>query len=300
MPQKVAVVIPTYNYGQYIAEAIDSILHQTLAPVEVVVVDDGSTDNTAEIVVHFGDRIKYIRQDNAGVSAARNRGVKESSAELIAFLDADDIWEPTKLEKQVARFAGDSEVGLVHCGMREFDSETGRTIAWHLDGGEGWVANDLLLWEKRTVVGPGGTIVVSREAFEGSGGFDSQMKVSEDLDLCYRIAKRHKFAFVPEPLVNYRSHSAAAHLNVEEMERGMTEFYRKAFMADPPDPKLRRRIYGNLDKVMAGSYFYAGSYGKFFLRAVKSAWRRPETIGYFLSFPLRRFSRNQHDQDLHG
>ncbi len=99
-------------------------------------IDDGSTDDTEAVVRGFGERVKYIRQENAGVCAARNRGVAESSGDLIAFLDADDIWEPTKLEKQIAKFESDPEIGLVHCGMREFDSETGETLKVHLDGQE--------------------------------------------------------------------------------------------------------------------------------------------------------------------
>ena len=132
----VSVIIPTYNYGRFIAETIESALGQTLLPHEVIVVDDGSTDETAEVVASFGERVRYIYQENAGVCAARNRGVAASSGDLIAFLDADDIWEPTKLEKQAAKFA-DPDVGLVHCGMREFDSDTGETIKLNLDGGEG-------------------------------------------------------------------------------------------------------------------------------------------------------------------
>ncbi|QYO66339.1 glycosyltransferase family 2 protein [Leptolyngbya sp. 7M] len=164
---RISVVIPTYNYGRYIAEAIGSALGQSLAPAEIIVVDDGSADDTAAVVAGFGDAVKYIRQENAGVSAARNRGVAGSSGELIAFLDADDIWEPTKLEKQAALFRADSDIGLVHCGMREFDSHTGDTIALHIEGLEGEVSDELLLWERSVIVGPGGTIMVSREAFDG-------------------------------------------------------------------------------------------------------------------------------------
>ncbi|MCV4871952.1 glycosyltransferase family 2 protein, partial [Escherichia coli] len=91
------VIIPTYNYGRFIAAAVESALGQTLGPAEVIVVDDGSADTTAEAVARFGGRVRYIRQENAGVCRARNRGVEESRGELIAFLDADDIWEPTKL-----------------------------------------------------------------------------------------------------------------------------------------------------------------------------------------------------------
>lgn len=285
----VTVVIPSFNYGRYIAEAIESVLGQNHQALEVIVVDDGSTDDTAVVVRAFGDQVRYIRQENAGVCAARNRGVAESTGDLIAFLDADDTWEPTKLEKQVAKFMEDPEIGLVHCGMREFDSETGETIRLHLNGGEEGVAENLLLWQEPVVVGPGGTIMVSRKAFEEVGGFDTRMKCGEDWDFCYRVARKYKVGFVPEPLVNYRSHGAAAHLNVDNMERGMAMFYEKAFdTADESVLRLKNRALGNYHRVMAGSYFQSGRYAKFASHALRSIGRRPANLGYFLSYPLRR------------
>lgn len=290
MSYTVSVVIPTYNYGRFISDAINSVLAQTRPPDEIIVVDDGSTDDTAETVSKFGDRVKYIHQNNAGVCDARNRGVRESIGELIAFLDADDTWEPTKLEKQAAKFRGDPAIGLVHSGMREFDSETGETIRMHLDGGEDGVAESLLLWDGPVIVGPGGTIMVSRKAFDDVSGFDTRMKVGEDWDFCYRVARKFKVGFVMEALVNYRNHGAAAHRNVREMERGMALFYEKAF-ADPSIAHLRRRAYGNFHKVLAGSYFRSGEYARFLLHSLKSVWMRPGNVKYFGAFPFRRLKR---------
>lgn len=293
----ISIIIPTFNYGRFIAEAIQSALGQTLKPVEVIVVDDGSTDDTAEVVERFGDRVRYIRQENAGVSMARNNGVAASRGELIAFLDADDIWEPTKLERQAEKFAADSEIGLVHCGMREFDSESGETIAMLTEGMEGEVADELLLWDRPVIVGPGGTIMVSRKAFEEAGGFDPRMACGEDWDLCYRIARSYKVGFVPEPLVNYRSHSAAAHRSVKAMEAGMKLFYEKAFGEGGDVLRLKNRSLGNYHKVLAGSYFQSGSYADFARHTVKSIWYRPSGIGYFAGFPLRRFQKQRNNTD---
>ena len=291
MPKSVSVVIPSYNYGRFIGDAIRSVLDQTLPPSEIIVVDDGSTDQTPAVVETFGDAVRYIRQDNAGVCAARNRGVDESVSELVSFLDADDTWEPTNLEKQVARFEIDQEIGLVHCAMREFDSETGETTRFYMDGAEEGVADSLLLWEGPTIVGPGGAVTVSRKAFDRVGGFDTRMKVGEDWDFCYRVARLFKIGFVAEPLVNYRKHNAAAHRNVENMERGMMMFYEKAFATDDPEIlKLRSRAYGNFHKVMAGSYLHAGNIRKFLSHAVRSIWMRPGNLEYFLRFPMRRFT----------
>lgn len=284
MPKSVSVVIPTYNYGRFIKDAISSVLDQTRSASEIVVVDDGSTDETAAVVAAFGKAVRYIRQDNAGVCAARNRGVSESTGELIAFLDADDTIEPSNLEKQVARFESDDEIGLVHCAMREFADETGETIRVHMKGGEAHVADNLLLWDGPLIVAPG-AVIVSRKAFDRVGGFDTRMKVSEDWDFCYRVARLFKVGFVAEPLLNYRSHNASAHHNLENMERGMLMFYEKAFATDDPEIlKLRRRAYGNYHRIMAGSYLHSRRIGKFFWHAARSIWMRPANLEYFLPF----------------
>ena len=289
MSQTVSVVIPTYNYGQFIATAIRSVLEQTRPPAEIIVVDDGSTDDTASVVGTFGDRVKYVRQENSGVCAARNRGVAESRGELIAFLDADDVLEPTNLEKLVDQFGSNERIGFVHCGMREFDDASGITIRTEINGATENLAENLLLWEYPVVTGPC-SVVVTRVAFDAVNGFDTQLKVGEDWDFYYRVARKYKVGFVPEPLVNYRSHSRAAHRNVAEMERGMRRFYEKAFSTqDESVLALRKRAYGNFHKVMAGSYFRDGNYGQFSRHAVRSIFMRPGNLGYFLKFPLRRF-----------
>ena len=294
MLRTVSVIIPTYNYGRFISHAIRSVLNQTYQAVELIVVDDGSNDNTREVVSEFGNSVKYIRQHNAGVCAARMAGVRESKGELIAFLDADDLWEPTHLEKQVERFA-DEAVGLVHSGMREFDSQSGETLRLYVDGAEEDAARNLLLWEAPHVNVSGSAVMVLRTAFDEVGGFDTRIKVGEDWDFCYRIAKHYKVAFVPEPLVNYRNHAAAAHRDVGEMERGMALFYEKAFADGGEILKLRRRALGNFHRVLSGSYFQTGQYSRFLINALKCLWYRPATIKYFIEFPLRRLrSESRH------
>jgi len=286
----VSVIIPTYNYGSFIAEAIESVLSQTVAPAEIIVVDDGSTDNTEVVLREFARSVRYIQQTNAGVCAARNRGVAESTGDHIAFLDADDQWMPSKLEKQLKKFESDPEIGLVHCGMRHFDGETGDTLDIIIEGEEGWVADELLLWEKPAVNVSGSAVMVSRKAFGAVNGFDTRQKVGEDWDFCYWVARKFRVGFVAEPLVNYRIHARAAHNDVREMERGMTLFYEKAFAgADPKLLALKERAYGNFHRILAGSYFQSGNYGEFLKHAAKSIKHRRSGISYFLEFPLRRW-----------
>ncbi len=292
MRTRVSVVIPTFNYGQFIREGIESVLAQTHAVAEIIVVDDGSTDDTEAVVGRFGDRVVYIRQENGGVSAARNNGVQNSSGDIVAFLDADDTWQPDKIEKQILKFDQDAEIGLVHCGMREFEGTTGETIEIHLEGAEGWVADNILLWQKPSIIGPASTILVKRMAWDNVGGFDTRLKNGEDWEFCLRVARKYKVGFVPEALVNYRNHGVNAHLNIAEMERSTKLAWEKAFdTTDENVLRLRRRSYGNLHRALAGSYFQAGDYASFIRHAAVSLWYKPQNIGYYLNFPLRRLKK---------
>jgi glycosyltransferase involved in cell wall biosynthesis len=287
--EKVSVVIPSYNYGQFIGAAIESVLAQSYPIAEIIVIDDGSTDKTEQIVKKFDNKVHYIKQKNSGVCAARNNGVKISRGDFIAFLDADDSWHPQKIEKQMNKFQSDSEIGLVHCGMREFDSETNKTIRLHLEGSEGWVAKDILLFDKNVIIGPGGAIVIKREAFEEVKGFDTNLKIGEDWDFCYRVARKFKIGFVPEILVNYRNHGKNTHLNVKEMERSTLIAWNKAFdTKDKEITSLRRESFGNLHKVLAGSYLYSGQYLDFLRNLLLSLWFKPSYLSYYLSLLLQR------------
>src|SRR3954470_1810603 len=117
----VSVIIPTYNYARYLPQAIDSALGQTHAPLEVIVVDDGSTDDTPRVLEAYASRIRVIRQANQGAGAARNAGIAAARGEYVAFLDSDDLWRRDKLELQLARFREEPDLGLVHAGVETVD-----------------------------------------------------------------------------------------------------------------------------------------------------------------------------------
>jgi glycosyltransferase involved in cell wall biosynthesis len=118
---KVNVVIPVYNAHDVIRETIETVLAQTWKDYDIIIVDDGSTDGSGAIVREFGDRIRHVRQENSGVARARNRGIAESAGEYIALLDHDDLWHPTKLEKQVAVLDGHHQVGMVITDVAHMD-----------------------------------------------------------------------------------------------------------------------------------------------------------------------------------
>jgi len=287
----VSVVIPAYNYGRYLAEAIDSALAQTYPPLEIIVVDDGSTDHTAEVIASYGRRVRGVFQANAGVSAARNTGIDVARGEYLAFLDADDVWYPRKLELQMARFEADPSLGLVHAGLEVVDGE-GRTIELKTRGREGWISHDLLRLQEDVMVGPGSNIVVPRRIAQEIGGFDQSLAPSEDWDFGYRIAVRYHVAFVPMPLVRYRLHGGGGHMNIRKMERGMMLAFEKAFsVPDPEVQALRRTAYGTLHRILAGSYFQARKPGAFLRHAMESVRCDPRNFGYFAAYPLRVIRR---------
>lgn len=287
------MIIPNYNYANYLREAVDSALNQTYSDIEVIVVDDGSKDGSRQVIETYGTAIAALFQENQGVSAARNNGVAASSGVIAAFLDADDVWHPKKIELQVERFLTEQEIGLIHVGVQDIDAD-GRPLAQHLDGMEGEVATHLLLFERGVILGGGSGIMVSRKVFDEIGGFDTRLSTSADWDLFFQVSSRYRTAFIPEILLNYRIHGSNMHGNIPRMEHEMVLGYKKAFDTDDQSVlALKRRAMGNLHRVLAGSYFHAGNYEALLKHATLSIWNRPAAIGYFLEYPLRRFRKSK-------
>jgi glycosyltransferase involved in cell wall biosynthesis len=290
-PPLVSVVIPTYNYGRYLAQALDSALAQTYPHVEVIVVDDGSTDDSAAVATKYGSPVRWYRQQNQGVSAARNRGIQEAKGELVAFLDADDAWHPDKLARQVALLLKPA-VGLVYTGLHYIDA-AGDILATDLSGRRGRVLREHALLRGATVLAGGSTALVRRGCFERAGLFDPDLTTSADWDMWRRIACHYEIEVVREPLVYYRQHPSAMHLNVERFEHDVLHAFERMFL-DPAAQEvhpLRRRCYSNLYFTLAGSYLKAGKLdrGVQYLGRCLVTW--PPSIGYLSSAPFRRVWR---------
>lgn len=280
----ISVIIPVWNRAREVCRAIDSALAQTLAPLEVLVIDDGSTDDTAQALARYGERIRVLRQSNQGVAAARNTGIANARGELLAFLDSDDAWLPRKLELQAARIEADPELGLVHCGG-DFEG-----IGTRLDGLEGTVAEEMLRLDRSVIVSPGSSLLVPKRIADEVRGFDARMGVSEDWDFCYRIARRHRIAFVAEGLVVHARHTTGLQNDITKMEHGMLLALEKAF-ADPAVRPLRKHAYGRLHRILSGCYFEQRQWRAFlrhFMKSLRWDWRN---LGYFAAFPLRRAKR---------
>lgn len=285
---KVSVIIPNYNYAKYISKAIDSVLAQTYTNTEVIVVDDGSKDESHTILRGYGDKIKFLEQQNQGVSLARNNGVANSSGAFVAFLDADDMWLPAKLERQMQKFFDDKEIGLVHCSMSYIDPDD-EVCGEERNGKQGWLAEEILKFKEGVVIGAGSTGVVRRDVFDEVGGFDRRCSTAADWDFCYQVATKYKIGFVPDALVLYRLHGSNMHSNIGVMEHDMMIGFEKAFSGETSAD--RRECFGNLHKTLAGSYFYAGQYTAFLRHSIKSIWNRPSNLEYFAKSPFRRLKR---------
>jgi glycosyltransferase involved in cell wall biosynthesis len=250
----VSVVIPCYNYGRFLGQALRSVLDQTLAPLDIVVVDDGSTDDSRQIAASFGARVRVLAQANQGVSAARNTGIAATNGEYVAFLDADDFWHPHKLAAQIARLAP-SGAALVHCATIEVDGD-GRECALVTAGKRGRPLRELALRRDPVILGGGSGAVVRRAALEKVGGFDVALSTSADWDMWRRLLTHFDIEFCPEPLVYYRLHGHGMHRNVRVFEHDMRLAFAKMF-ADPycrDLQRIRRRCEANLEFTLTGAY----------------------------------------------
>jgi glycosyltransferase involved in cell wall biosynthesis len=210
----VDVVIPVRNGARFLESCLDSVMAQTRVPRAVIVVDDGSTDGTAAIVKGYMGRwpaLRLVQTDRSGLPHARNTGIANCGAPLVAFLDSDDVWEPAKLERQMLLFSSaPSRVGVIYCCYYHID-ENGRRI----DGRpmtEPRRRVDLLrdlLAEGNIISGSGSAVIVARELLERAGGFDEKLRFAEDWDLWLRLAEITEFDFVPDVLVGIRLHGGS-------------------------------------------------------------------------------------------
>lgn len=230
---KVSVIIPVYNAMRYFPETVDSLLNQTFQDFEVIAINDGSSDNIEEWFSSIQDaRFQLISQVNQGQAKARNVGLEIAQGEYIAFLDADDLWEPTKLEKQVRVLDASPQVGVVYAWVSGIDSNgipRGRTIK-NFDEGNVWQA--LVL---HNILECGSTPLIRRSCFDKVGFFDVRLPPCEDLDLWIRISRYFDFSVIHEPLVFYRLHEGSSGKNWKVAEKNYLIVLEKTFENPPPE-----------------------------------------------------------------
>lgn len=256
-PMKVSVVITCYNYGRYLSGAIDSVLRQTYSNFEIIIIDDGSTDNTEEIARSYSScsRVTYIRQNNAGQANAKNTGIQHASGDFIAFLDADDLWCEQKLEKQMVCF-NDSRVGVVYCKAR-YMSERSEEI--FVDQKEKYLQpkrGKVTEWLFLDNFVPFSSSVVRAQCFEKFGLFDESLKMGIDWDLWLRISTLYYFDYIEDPLFFYRiGHGDQMSKNLE-VRQGCSDFIMNRFISNYPG-ELSKEI---IDKANYYTYCNRGEY----------------------------------------
>ena len=231
----VSAVIAAFNSEQFLVDAVESVLGQTWTNVECIVVDDGSTDRTADLVRDLSrrdERVVLVSQTNQGVGRARNAGIARSRGLFVAFLDSDDVWLPNKIERQMNVFTEHPEISFVACGYAITNSTLRERVVVRPD------LDDPHL--RRWLVGEGSGVglaftgVVRTEALRQCGGFDPALSVSADLDLAVRLSLSTPPSILAEPLALYRTHRSQMHLDSDAFEEDMTKVLRR-FLSSPED-----------------------------------------------------------------
>lgn len=278
---RVSVVCIVYNSMTYLPATVASVLAQTFTDFELVIVDDGSSDNVIEWVSALTDaRIRLVSQANKGIPGARNTGIEHARGEFIAFLDGDDLWEPMKLEKQVACLALRPEVGFVHTAIRYIDAnghEVNQVLSVRGDGD---------VWRDLAVQNPvrcGSTPLVRRKCFEDVGVFDPTLFFCDDWDMWIRISKRHHFAAINEPLTLYRQHGANMTKSYQAIMPNLQRVIERTFEDVPADcTSLKKEAYGRAYLFAAWRALFADD-----LQMTRSL--RNEA---FSTYPRLRFEKN--------
>jgi len=286
----VSTVIPTYNYARFVGRAIESVLAQTYPQIECVVVDDGSTDDTAHVLARYGERIRVIRQENRGLSAARNTGITAARGEAIALLDADDQWRPGKIAAQVALLQREPDLGVVGCGTTVYDAngEPRREILWQSPGAAGTTAQRQIAMRRAWVGGSGSGALIRRSVFADVGLFDEGLRAAEDLDMWLRVGARHRIQNIVSPLTIIHQHGTGSFRNAAKMQSGQEAVYELAALRWPEvfDERTQRRIKALVAIDAAMELTQAGRHRQAVGRCVDSIRAWP-----FDAMPWRRAAR---------
>jgi len=236
----VSVVIPTYNRARFIGEALESVFAQTYSDYEVIVVDDGSRDDTRNALEPWLERIHYIYQTNRGGAAARNRGIKEAMGEWVAFLDSDDRWEPKALETLHRTAATHPEAGLIAMRARKLypDGTVSRRTVGKKSAGERFTSRSLL-WGDSGIMTP----MVRRSLLMSLGGLDESLTSAEDSDMWLRLSFHTTLIGVPEPLLLVRVHPGNLSRDKAENSRMWIKILEKLAQEQPEFVKNHPWVY---------------------------------------------------------
>ena len=291
---KVSAVIPTYNAAPYIAQSVDSVLAQTFAPCEIIVVDDGSTDDTARVLAPYGEKIKYIYQKNQGEPAARNTGIRAATGDYIAFLDADDLWVPEKLELQMQYVAAHPECAMVYTDMMTFDQhgivDPSVKVRFNITFPSGNIFRALFY---ETLFGSG-SVVFRKSCVDTIGYFDESFLIGSDYEMWLRMARHFQIGFVDKPLLMYRQHPAMSTRGLgRKLQNGVpweVAALQKILRLYPEarqelgDAMINQRMAKPIAD-LAHICFQQGDHksARKLFRTALTYWRRPQYLAFYLA-----------------
>jgi glycosyltransferase involved in cell wall biosynthesis len=251
MPPAVSVVIASRNYGRYLGGAVRSVLAQAFADLEVIIIDDGSTDDTPEVIrpLLADPRVRCVRTDGLGQPRAKNLGILQANAPLVAFLDGDDEWLPTKLERQLPLFA-DPAVGVVYSRRTLMDA-AGHDLPTPTPPLARGHVYDVMLVQNPVCFS---SVVVRKSVFEAVGMFDPNLPLAIDYDLWLRVAGHFAFDYVDKPLVRYRTGHANLSSRITERIAAVLGILRRSLIrrrnAEAADPTAQREAWGSTCRTM--------------------------------------------------
>lgn len=256
-----SIIIPAYNAKQYISETVQSVLNQTHTNWELIIIDDGSIDNTLEIIEAFAktdSRIKYLTKHNSGVSDTRNKGLSMAKGEFISFLDADDIWNKENLEEKI-KFIKKNDIDVAYSNCEKIDSNS-NSLNNILTGTDSPLLSDILLLRGNYITAPSG-IVLKKSVLDKIGGFDTNLSNNADQELWIRILSNNfKIKLIKNVLWKYRVHNNNMSSNIALLEKDSIYIFNKSKSNKLyPTFALQQKAFAKLNLMLAGSWWKNGN-----------------------------------------
>ena len=254
----VSIIIPTYNSARFIGEAIISVIGQDYDAWELIIVDDGSTDDTARVVAEFlaDTRISYVKKENSGVSHTRNFGAALAKGDYLCFLDADDFFYPANLSEKVRVLDQQPHVGLVHGDVNIINESGTPTGSYNTGLGGKDLHLDILLWQECVIPAPS-SVMLRRDVFYTAGQWDPDFSTAADQDLFIAVARRHSIYRVSQVLSSYRIVNGSMSRVTRSFEKDHLAVYNKAKKNNLfPDEHFERRCFSNLHRIISGSWWH--------------------------------------------
>ncbi len=286
----VSIIIPAYNAAKTLEATVQSVFEQTLQDFEIIITDDGSKDNTLEVareIAASDSRVKVIAQENGGAAAARNTSLQAAIGKYAALLDADDLWLPEKLDRQIEFLEANPEIQAVQCGAFFVNNELSVLSVHHCtDTGNSF--RETLLFQNLPAFLS--ALTARRDRIMEVGMFDTELEILEEWDMALKMARFCAMRSITDPLVKYRVHEGNRHRNVDiHIKPGLLVLQRLFAEPDlPPEIKdLQQQAFGTFYRTLAGGYYNSKQILPFIRWTFKSLFTDPAQIRYMLKLPLR-------------